>query len=81
MTGPELASKVIKRWWNRRRPNPPRALRIILEADEGTVIDISSQLALAMIDCQYGKPVVQDLLVESSDTPCRVKLTISEVEP
>jgi hypothetical protein len=55
-------------------------VRIVLEADGGTIIDISSKLALAMIDCQYGQPVVQTLLVESSDTPCRVKLTVSEGE-
>lgn len=80
MSGPTLASEIIKRWFNRRRPNPPRSVRIVLEADDGILIDISSKLALAMIDCQYGQPVVQTLLVESSDTPCRVKLTVSEGE-
>ncbi len=73
MSGPELASKVIRRWFNRRRPNPPRALRIVLKANDQTVIDISSPLALAMIDCEYGKPV-------TIDGP-GVKLILTEVEP
>ena len=80
MSGPTLASEVLKRWFNRRRPDQPRAVRIVLEANGRTIIDISSKLALSMIDVRYGKPVIQDLLVESSDTPCPVRLTISEVE-
>jgi hypothetical protein len=71
--GPELASKILKRWFHRRRPDPPRAVRIVLEVNGKTFVDISSKLALAMIDCEYGHPVVMQ-----GET---VKLTFSEVEP
>ncbi len=57
MSGPALASEIIKRWFNRRRPNPPRYVRIVLEVNGRTFLDISSKLALAMIDCEYGRPV------------------------
>ena len=76
MTGPELASKVIKRWWNRRRPNPPRALRIVLEVNGKTFVDISSPLALAMIDCEYGKPVTIE-----AEAGSPVRLILTEVDP
>lgn len=72
-TGPELASKILKRWFHRRRPDPPRAVRIVLEVNGKTFVDINSKLALAMIDCEYGKPVVMH-----GET---VKLTFSEVDP
>lgn len=71
--GPQLARAIITRWFNRRRPDHPRALRIVLEVNGTTLVDISSKLALAMIDCEYGKPVVMQ-----GET---VKLTFSEVDP
>jgi hypothetical protein len=81
--GPELASKILKRWFHRRRPDPPRAVRIVLQVDDKTVIDINSKLALAMVDCEYGKPVsIPHVLVGPVGTPTYVvKLTFSEVEP
>lgn len=77
--GPTLAATVIKRWWfKRRRPDPPRALRIVLEVNGKTFVDISSRLALAMIDCEYGQPV--QMLCELGGAHV-VKITFSEGEP
>lgn len=73
--GPQLAREIITRWFNRRRPDPPRAVRIVLEINGKTFVDISSKLALAMIDCEYGKPVSME-----SQVP-RVKITFTEVDP
>ena len=83
MIGPELASKVIKRWWNRRRPNPPRALRTVLEINGRTFVDISSPLALSMIDCEYGKPVQMCCGLTGQNFPDEhvVKLIFTEVDP
>jgi len=74
--GPELASKIIKRWFHRhrhRRPDPPRVVRIVLQVNGETFVDINSKFALAMIDCQYGKPVVMETEA--------VRVTFSEIEP
>lgn len=83
MSGPELASKVIRRWFNRRRPNPPRALRIVLEVNGKTFVDISAALALNMITCNYGQPVVMstDDLAVDFRSPGSVRITFTEVEP
>jgi hypothetical protein len=80
LTGPALASEIIKRWFNRRRPNPPRSVRIVLEVNGRTFVDISSKLALAMIDCEYGRPVVMDTALEPpAGWPDHVvKITFSE---
>jgi hypothetical protein len=74
-SGPQLAREVLHRWFKRRRPDAPRALRIVLEVNGRTFVDISSKLALAMIDCEYGRPVS----MESSEAP--VKIIFTEVEP
>lgn len=84
--GPELASKILKRWFHRRRPDPPRAVRIVLEVNGKTFVDISSKLALAMIDCEYGKPVVMECALPADAIPGMgawrpVKITFSEVDP
>jgi len=88
--GPQLASEIIKRWFNRRRPAPPRALRIVLEVNGKTFVDISSKLALAMIDCEYGKPVVMSCatvsqVLDGSESDRKptvhfVKITFSEAD-
>lgn len=71
--GPQLAREIITRWFNRRRPDPPRALRIVLEINGKTFVDINSKLALAMVDCEYGQPVT----IEAPG----VKLILTEAEP
>jgi hypothetical protein len=80
--GPTLASEIIKRWFNRRRPNPPRQVRIVLQVNGRTIVDISSKLALAMIDCEYGKSVsIPHVLAGPEGTPTHVvEITISEGE-
>jgi hypothetical protein len=39
---------------------PPRSVRMIVEIDGRIFIDMDSKLALAMLDCDYGQPVVND---------------------
>jgi hypothetical protein len=81
LSGPTLASEIIKRWFTRRRPNPPRSVRIVLEVNGKTFVDISSKLALAMVDCEYGKPVVMDCtLPKGHGLSHVVTITFSEGE-
>ena len=80
--GPELARTIFTRWFNRRRPDPPRAVRIVLEVNGKPVIDISSRLALAMLDCNYGRMEPIDCVLDAPEgVPDHVvRLKFSEVE-
>lgn len=70
------------RWpWRRRPAEPPRrVLRIVLSVDGQEHFDISHALALSMIDCHFGNPIVHEVELASSYGPSRaIKLTLSEV--
>lgn len=58
----------------RRAAVPPRSVRMIVEIDGRTFIDIDSKLALAMLDCDYGQPVVNDYAVHG----VQLRLTLKE---
>lgn len=53
----------IDRARRRRAAVPPRSVRMIVEIDGRTFIDLDSKLALAMLDCEYGAPVINDYQV------------------
>jgi hypothetical protein len=74
------------RWpWQRKpiKPLAQRALRIVLSVDGRDHFDISSPLALSMIHCHRGEPIVHALLIDGPGLGDRrsVKLTLSEVDP
>jgi hypothetical protein len=58
----------------RRAAVPPRSVRMIVEIDGRTFIDIDSKLALAMLDCEYGAPIVNDYAVHG----VQLRLTLKE---
>lgn len=62
--------------WRRanRRQLPPRSARMIVEIDGRTFIDIDSKMALALVDCEYGRPVVNDYAVHG----VQLRLTLRE---
>ena len=73
------------RWPWRRRPADARkrVLRIVLDVDGQAVLDTSSALILAQIDCHFGRPVVREFAIPADAMPggWRVaRLTVSEVE-
>lgn len=63
-------------WYVRRRsaPLPLRSARMIVEIDGRTFIDIDSKVALSMIDCEYGAPVVNNYAVHG----VQLRLTLIE---
>lgn len=81
--GPQLAREIVTRWFNRRRPESPRALRIVLQVNGKTFIDISSRLAMNMIDCKHGNlpPMECQLDAPAGSPPHTVRLQFSEVDP
>jgi hypothetical protein len=57
-------------------------VRIVLEVNGRTFVDISSKLAQAMIDCEYGRPIPMQCALEApAGFPDHVvKITFSEGE-
>jgi len=64
----------IDRARRRRAAVPPRSARMIVEIDGRTFIDIDSKLALSMLDCSYGEPIVNDYAVHG----VQLRLTLKE---
>lgn len=59
-------------------------MRIVFQINGRTFIDLDSRLALAMIDCAFGQPVVNDYEVAPAvpgSQPTRLKLTLMEGGP
>ncbi|MGH8322777.1 MAG: hypothetical protein ACRETD_03095, partial [Steroidobacteraceae bacterium] len=65
-----------------RVPEPPRrVLRIVLDVDGRSHFDVSHALALSMIDCHFGRPVVHEMQVNGEGIHVHmIRLTLSEVD-
>lgn len=61
-------------WFEVKRVAPARVVRAVVQLNGQTCIDIDSRLALLMIDCRFGKPVVEDYLLQGQ----RVRLILEE---
>lgn len=68
------AADILRRWFLRAAAVPPRSVRIIIEIDGRTFIDLDSKLALAMVDCAFGQPVVNEY--ELGKVGVRLRLTL-----
>jgi len=79
------AMRLIRWPWQRKPIKPPakRALRIVLSVDGRDHFDISSPLALSMIHCHRGEPIVHEIATKerTGKQGALIKLTLSEVDP